>query len=297
MNADVTVSVIGMNHRDMLKNCLASLFETTQRHSLEVFVVDNASNDGTAEMVVTEFPLVNLIRNTSVMGFSSNNNRVLEQANGRFALLLNDDMVILPGAVDAMADFMDAHPEAAVAGGQLLNRDGSPQISFFAFPHPLLEAFHPLTDRWRVRWAQSDRAFEVDWVCGASLMVRREILGQVGLLDLAFDPAYSEETDWCYRIRKQGGHIFAVPSAQFIHFGGQSMDPLASRRMELLYSKRALYFQKHRGLAARRLFKAALWLASLAKLLAWIALRPFRGERARHQIALHWHLVRRAPWL
>jgi N-acetylglucosaminyl-diphospho-decaprenol L-rhamnosyltransferase len=297
MTADVSVSIICTDNRDMLRDCLVSLYETTKVASAEVFVVDNASGDGTSEMLAREFPQVQVIRNEDRLGFASNNNLVLKRATGRYVMLLNDDTLLLPGALDTLVEFMDAHPEATVAGGQLLNPDGSAQICFNFFPHPVIEAFHPFTDRWRVVTAPSDEPLEVDWVCGASLMARREVVDQVGPLDTAFDPIYSEETDWCYRIRQSGGCVFAVPAARFIHFGGQTMDRLPTRRVELLYAKRALYFQKHHGRGARWLFKGALWLASLAKLLGWIALFPLRPGQARLKIPLHWHMVRRALWL
>lgn len=291
---DVTVSLIGMDHRDLLRGCLDSLFATALRASLEVYVVDNVSTDGTSEMLARDYPQVHVLRNETRLGFSSNNNLVLARAAGRYAMLLNDDTLVQPGAIDAMVAFMDAHPEAAAAGGQLLNPDGSRQMSFCWFPKPILEALHPLTDRWRIVWPTSDGPFEVDWVSGASLMVRHKVLAEVGLLDPAFDPGYSEETDWCYRIRQHGGRIFAVPAARFIHFGGRTMNRVPVRRVELLYSKRALYFRKHNGAAAMWAFKITLWLASIAKLFYWLVRWPFNRQEAPSKIALHRHMVRRA---
>lgn len=291
---DLTLSIICTDNRAMLRDCLESLFGTTQRASLEVYVVDNASSDGTSDMLAADFPRVHIIRNETRLGFTSNNNLVLERAAGRHAMLLNDDTLVLDGAVDAMVAFMDAHPDAAVVGGQLLNPDRTLQASAYWFPHPVLEAFHPLTDRWRVLFPAGEEAVEVDWVHGASLMVRREMVVKVGGLDPDFNPIYSEETDWCYRIRQAGGRIFTLPAARFIHFGGQTMNRVPARRVELLYAKRTLYFRKHGGQGTAWVFKGSLWLASLLKLVAWLALYPFRRERARDEIPLHWHMVRRA---
>jgi hypothetical protein len=262
-----------------------------------VFVVDNASTDGTSQMLGQDYPQVQVIRNEIRLGFASNNNLVLARAHGRYVLLLNDDTLVLEGAIDGMVAFMDAHPEAAAAGGRLLNPDGSPQICFCVFPRPLLEALHPFTDRWRVLWPASDEPFVVDWVSGACLLVRRAVIDQVGGLDPAFDPIYSEETDWCYRIHQHGGQIFALPAARVIHFGGQTMNRLPARRVELLYGKRTLYFRKHEGAAAAWVFKVTLWLVSLMKLLYWAAVYPMKGEAARRKAPLHWHMVRRALYL
>jgi N-acetylglucosaminyl-diphospho-decaprenol L-rhamnosyltransferase len=299
MAPDLTISIICTNNRAMLCDCLKSLYETTRRTNIEVFVVDNASTDGTADMLACDFPQVRVLRNDAKLGFTSNNNLVLERATGRYVMLLNDDTLVLDdadgeGAIDNMVAFMDAHPEAAVAGGQLLNPDGSLQQSFCHFPRPVLEALHPFTDRWRIIWPRSEAPEEIDWASGASLLVRRDMLEKVGGLDPDFNPIYSEETDWCYRIKAAGGRIFAVPTARFVHFGGQTMNRVPARRVELLYSKRALYFRKHQGRAAALAFKIVLWLTSLAKLAVWAVAWPFRRPRAQAEIPLHWHMVRRA---
>jgi N-acetylglucosaminyl-diphospho-decaprenol L-rhamnosyltransferase len=299
MVPDLTISIICTNNRAMLCDCLKSLFETTRRTSLEVYVVDNASTDGTAEMVACDFPQVRVLRNEAKLGFTSNNNLVLQRSTGRYVMLLNDDTLVLEnaegeGAIDSMVAFMDAHTEAAVAGAQLVNPDGSLQQSFCRFPQPVLEALHPFTDRWRVIWPPSEAPVEIDWASGAALMVRREMLQKVGGLDPDFNPIYSEETDWCYRIKAAGGRIFAVPRAKLVHFGGQTMNRVPARRVELLYAKRALFFRKHQGRAAAFIFKFVLWLSSLAKLLAWALAWPFQRLRAQAEIPLHWHMVRRA---
>ena len=293
MQPDLTVSVICTDNRDMLRRCLTSLVETTKFVSVELFVVDNACTDGTADMVAEEFPFALLCQNRSRLGFSSNNNMVLRQATGRHAMLLNDDTLLLPGALDTLVRFMDTHPEATAVGSQLLNPDSSLQVGYFFFPRPVLEAFQPLTDRWRVpRYAQTLRAIEVDWVCGASLVVRRAVLQKVGLLDTRFDPIYSEDTDWCYRIKAQGGHVYYLPDAKIVHFGSQTMNRLPARQRELLYRNRARYFLKHDGLAAKRLFKGCLWISSLVKLCVFSGLRPVLGERAGSAVRVHANMVR-----
>lgn len=294
MQPDLTVSIICTDNRDPLRACLASLYETARHITTEVFVVDNASGDGTSEMVTREFPQVRLIRNEVRMGFASNNNQVLTRAAGRYVMLLNDDTLLLPGALDNLVQFMDAHPEAAAAGTRLLSPDRSLQLSVSDFPHPVLEAFQPLTERWRGTLRHPDVPIEVDWVCGASLLARCDVVGRVGLLDPAFDPIYSEETDWCYRIKAGGGRIFHVPQAEIVHFGGQTMGRIPRHRMELVWSHQALFFRKHYGAGAERLFRVCLSLASLLKLLGWTCALPIAQERARAEIPLHWHMIGKA---
>lgn len=291
---DLSVSIVDTDNRAQVLDCLRSTFGAQDALELEVFVVDNASRDGSREAIAAEFPQVRLLRNSERKGFSTNNNLALSQASGRYLMLLNDDTIVHAGALTRLVAFMDAHPEAGAAGSRLLNPDGSLQPSCFLFPRPILEAFQPLTDRWRVPRLSSSGPTEVDWVCGASLVVRREVADQVGLLDPAFDPIYSDDTDWCYRIKKQGGRVFYVPTSEIVHLGGQTMNRVPAGRVEMMWKKRVLFFRKHQGPRAAWTYKVSLWFSSLLKLAAWSGLLPFRAQRARGEIPLHWHMVKRA---
>lgn len=225
MAVDLTVSIINTNNKDLLRVCLNSLFENTRRLSLKVYVVDNACTDGSAEMVETGFPQVKLIRNKKRLGFCANHNQVLRIGQGRYLCILNEDTEILPGAFDLMVEFMDNHPSAGAVGPMSLNVDGSFQASYSDFPtlwicllqaagvaRYLLGPYHPSYPP-----EQSQEPRSVDWVGGVCLMVRREALKQVGLLDEDFF-VYGEETDWCYRMHQAGWQIWYLPSAQIRHW-------------------------------------------------------------------------------
>jgi len=297
--SDLTISLISAENMDLLLPCLHSVYETTHDTSLEVWVVDNASTDSTTVSVEAAFPEVKVIRNETRRGFSTNNNLVLAKGAGRYLMLLNDDTLILGSALDDMVAFMDAHPEAGAVSCAQINPDGSWQHAFGCFPHPFVEGLWPSAN-WS-HWLMGRRGepFEVDWVCGAAMMVRREVMEQVGVLDTAFDPIYSEEVDWCYRIKQAGWAIFLLPHAQIIHYGGQTMNRAIPRKYELLLSHKALFFRKHHGHIAAILYKTVLGVSTVVKLLWWAVrgVMRSRGSGFNEKRDLHWHVLRRLPTL
>ncbi|MBN1138228.1 MAG: glycosyltransferase family 2 protein, partial [Anaerolineae bacterium] len=234
LQPDLTISVVSADNRNLLLPCLQSIYETTHNSNLEIWVVDNASTDGTAAAVRAAFPEVRLIHNEARQGFSTNNNLVLGQGLGRYLILLNDDTLMKDGALDRMIEFMDNHSEAGAVSCAQTNPDGSWQHAFAYFPNPFIEGLWPAANWSHLLMRGREEPFEVDWVCGAAMLVRREVIGQVGVLDTAFDPIYSEEVDWCYRIKQAGWKIFVLPDAQIIHYGGQTMNRAMPRKYELL---------------------------------------------------------------
>ncbi len=278
---DLTVSLISADNLSLLLPCLESLFASTHEISLEVYLVDNASKDNTSEVVSQQFPQVTILRNERRLGFSTNNNMVLTRGKGRHLIILNDDTKLLEGALDKLVQFADAHPRAGAVGSALLNADGSPQAAFARFPHPLIEGFWPAA-KWS-KWLRNTdpQAFEVDSVCGAAMLVRREVLEQVGGLDTDFDPIYSEEIDWCYRIKKAGWRIYALPQSKVIHYGSQTMDRVVPEKYRLLLAHKALFFKKHGNRAAAPVYRAALWTATLLKVLWWEVQALLKPECAR----------------
>lgn len=297
---DLSIAIIDTNNRELTLQCLEAVFAGTHRVSLEVFVVDNACMDGSAAAIAERFPLVRIISNVDRLGFSTNNNRALELAAGRYLMILNDDTEAQPGASDALVEFLDSHPRAGACGPKLLNPDGSEQQSYDFFLGPVAESLRPLS-LWGKECRLSDRAMplEVDRVIGACMVVRRETVEQVGLLDPAFDPIYSEEADWCYRIKRAGWEIWVVPGALVTHFGGQTMNRARKAAIIGLSRKKALFFSKHRGALAASVFKFCLWLASVAKMLVWLVpfCLPRTRLRARDRLWTHWQLCRHALFL
>jgi GT2 family glycosyltransferase len=297
MQPDLTISIISADNLDLLLACLRSVFENTHNVALEIYVVDNASTDKTAEIVQVTFPQVKIIQNESRQGFSTNNNMVLDQGLGRYLMLLNDDTLVEDGALDRLVEFLDTHPQAGAVGSFLLNPNGSTQPAFARFPHPFIEALWASTLCSYKSERQAEEPFEVDSVCGAAMLIRQEVIEQVGVLDTAFDPIYSEEVDWCYRIKQAGWQIYTLPQARIIHLDGQTMNRAMPRKYELLLSHKMLFFRKHNGIGAANVYKTTLIFSTAIKLVWWSLITMLKSDRqvSRERTHLHWYLLKRIP--
>lgn len=288
---DLSIIIVSWNTRDLLAACLASVYAyPPQGFSYEVWVVDNASDDGSAEMVRTRFSQVRLIESGANLGFAAGNNLAIRQSAGRYVLLLNPDTELLPHALTELLLFMEAHPEAGGAGSRLLNPD-----------HTLQPSCHPLPslrrEFWRLLHLDLLYAYgvykmagwntavprRVDIVQGASFLLRRTVLDAVGLLDDSYF-MYSEEVDLCYRLSQAGWPLYWVPSSQVVHYGGQSTRQVAARMFIELYRGKVYYFRKNRGARAAAVYKLILALAALPRLpllLVGYLLPAERGKAAR----------------
>jgi N-acetylglucosaminyl-diphospho-decaprenol L-rhamnosyltransferase len=276
LDSDVSIAVVSYNTRDLLARCLNSIRETAADLNVETIVVDNASSDGSPEMVARDFPEAGLIRNEDNLGFAVATNQAVRISQGRYILLLNSDALLLPHAVQRMVSFMDSHPKAGVVGAQLLNPDSSFQSSYADFPDLFAElllitrlahAVYPRTYPSHPA-AESQHERVVDWVFGACLMARRDAVEAVGLLDEDYF-MYTEETDWCYRMRQSGWLVHYLPSARVIHWSGQSALKVPERKRSQLYRSKWLFMRKHRGRVTAGLFRVAVLILSSLKLMAW----------------------------
>lgn len=292
MHCDLTLSIISADNLALLLPCLRSVFSSTHDTTLEVFVVDNASSDHTAAAVQAEFPGVQVILNSTRLGFSTNNNQVLYRGQGRYLMLLNDDTIVQDGALDLLVSFMDTHPEAGAVGSYLLNPDFSLQPSYADFPNPVIEAIVASTNWVGSEAGRQTDAVAVDGVCGAAMLVRRKVMEQVGALDTAFDPIYSEEVDWCYRIRQAGWQIYSLPTSRIVHYGSVTMNRGVPRKYELLLSHKLLFFRKHMGRSAANAYRLTLGLTTTCKVLWWTS-RSLADEQYVERRKLHWYLLKR----
>ncbi|MGQ9466064.1 MAG: glycosyltransferase family 2 protein [Anaerolineae bacterium] len=291
---DLSVIIVNWNVQDLLRHCLHSIFANWPTSQMEIIVVDNASTDGSAEMVSAEFPDVQLIVNTENRGFPAANNQGLAVARGRYILLLNPDTEVLGDALATLIAFADAHPDVGVVGPQLLNPDGTVQSSRRRFPTLMtalfestwLQPYAPrrLLEHYYVLDRPDDAVQDVDWVTGAALMARREAVEQVGPLDEGFF-MYSEELDWCRRFREAGWRVVYLPTARIVHYVGKSSEQVLPARHIHFQTSKVRYFRKHHSpitAETLRLFLLAnyLWQIGLegAK---WLLghKRPLRVER------------------
>ncbi|MBN1139088.1 MAG: glycosyltransferase family 2 protein [Anaerolineae bacterium] len=291
----LSIVIVSWNTCELLSRCLASIETHPPASPYEVIVVDNASADGSARMVREGFPWVRLIENDENVGFARANNQGIRGSAGRFTLLLNPDTEVRDGALEILVNFLENHPRTGAAGARLLNPDGTLQPS--CHPAPTLarefwrlfhlDAIYPHARYPMHRWGQ-DRPRQVEVLQGACLLLRREALEQVGLLDEDYF-MYTEEVDLCHRLRRGGWHLYWVPQAQVVHHGGQSTRQAAGEMFLHLYRSKVLFFRKHHGPPAARLYKLLLLAASLARLacnpLAWLLRPRYRSEHlalARH---------------
>ena len=296
---DLTIAIVNWNAGSLLGRCLSSIADHRGNLISEIVVVDNASRDDSTA-VLQEFPQVHLIQNQTNLGFARASNQALQQAHGRFFLLLNPDTEVRPDALEAMVGFMDRHPDAGALGCQLLNSDGSIQVSCSHFPNLRNMALESLglsrlfpRSRWFARFKMSywshDEEAEVDQPSGACLMVRRAAWEQVGPLDEQFF-MYFEEVDLCLRLRRAGWRIFFTPQAQVVHYGGESSRQQLDVRVVVLYQSMIRFFEKHYGtwqvLALKGLIvgeMAGRGLVTLSKaLLSWPSRRTLKPYLARY---------------
>lgn len=245
---DLSVVIVNWNTESLLRDCLRSVYDTVEGMTFEVIVVDNASSDGSVAMLKVEFPQVRRIENFENRGFAAANNQAFRVMTGRYALLLNSDTVLTGGAVRELYAFMEEHPEAVMACGQLLNADGSKQNSIAAFPTllsllvnvPLLEILFPA--RYPSKRQEYRHPIEVDSGIGACLIVRKSAIDGVGGLDERYF-FFFEETDWARTMREAGWKIYHVPTARIYHFQGKSVGADVRSRIHF-YRSRYLYFLK-----------------------------------------------------
>lgn len=250
---DLSISIVNYNTKDFLRNCLKSIFENTSRIDYEIFVVDNASSDGSPEMVEREFPQVKLIRNKENAGFSKANNQAFRRAIGKHFLLLNPDCLAKKNILYKMVQFMNKHPEVGVAGCKIKNPNG--RIEFSAGRS--LNLFTEFSLKFRKKLAGSNGYFdrlltrnynksrEVDWVIGAFLIVCSSAYREVQGMDENYF-LYFEETDLCKRIKKRGWKIYYNSNCEVLHLHGRSMATEAEEKISRIYRTSQLYYyQKH----------------------------------------------------
>lgn len=259
MNSDsptLSIIIVSWNVRDLLRDCLQSLFADQGELAMEIIVVDGASADDSAAMVATEFPNVHLIASDENLGFPKGNNVGMGVANGRFLLLLNPDTIVKKGALATMLNYLQTHPAVGLVGAQLLNADESVQSSRRRFPTMATAYFEStwlqpiapkrLLDDYYVNDSGDDETVLVDWVMGACMMTRREIVDAVGGMDEAYF-MYSEELDWQRRMVDAGWQVAYLPTAQVVHYTGKSSEQAVTARDINFERAKLRYFRLYHG--------------------------------------------------
>jgi GT2 family glycosyltransferase len=292
----MSVVLVCMNNSRYLEQCLTSWYESGFPFLFDIIVVDNGSTDGTQKMVRDSFPSVRIIENGCNVGLSRACNQGIEATRGRYVLLLNDDTVVDRDSIQAMFNWLETKPRAGAVGGRLLNPDGSFQYGQAKFS-TLLEEFcvatglgRLLRDGYPSRQGSTQPGI-VDWLCSACLLLRRDALQDVGLLDEEYF-IYGDEVDLQYRLREAGWHVYYLPSASTVHFGGRSLDRW--RRRKMVYRGKLLFYKKNYGFISTAALRAMLGVLSAAKLLIWgaAALVPTWRTRAQREIRSNLDVIR-----
>jgi len=268
----LSIIVVNYNTKELLRECLYSIIKDVKGISCETIVVDNSSNDGSAEMVEKYFPDVKLIANDSNLGFAKANNQGIKVSKGNYILLLNSDTVILPNSLEKLLNFIENHPRVGVVSPALLNPDLTPQpfihelpnlwrtfLHFFNFKrlavspqkrHFLAKLLKPIADKninaylacYRTRLEPKS----VEMVNGTCFLIRKQVIDQVGLLDEEIF-LYCEDADWCKRIKEAGWDIYFLPNIKIIHYGGESIKKAFGLVSLARYKGTLYYYKKHKN--------------------------------------------------
>lgn len=300
----LSVCIVNWNTKDLLRQCLSSVLRNVGISGYEILVVDNDSQDGTGMMIQNEFPSITFVQNKVNVGFSRANNQMLQMAKGKYALLLNPDVMLLEFAVPILIDFMERNEMAGACGPRLLNEDGSYQRSVLSFPtlkhelwNHLKHDFLPtsfLIERCgnllrrsslqRVAPPFSD-VQTVDAVVGACFMVRRRIYEEVGLMEEAYF-LFSEENDWCWRMKVRNWRVYHIPQARVIHLGQQCINQMDSFTVEYNFIiSRYQFFVKNRSKISSTVLKVMhlsfFWMALASESLLGLANSGSNHEQKR----------------
>lgn len=268
---DLSFIIPSWNTRELLRQCLNSIYKNRPNLSFEVWVIDNASTDGSVDEIPELFPEVKLVKNSKNLGYAGANNQAARSAEGANFLLLNSDTVIHLNAVDELFEYLSTHANVAAVGPKLLNGDGSLQIS--ASPGPSLgrefwrlfhlDHFIPIGHYPRSKFITS-QPLSVEVLLGACIMVKKSVIDQIGLFDEEYF-MYSEEVDLCERIRKKGWALHWLPGPEVTHFGGMSTRQDSERMFLELYRNKIKFFRKHRGEVQTEIYRSIIWVSSLVR--------------------------------
>jgi len=283
---DLSIVIVNWNTRDLLRDCLTSVYAGLGRLHAEVWVVDNGSADGSQAMLGAQYPSVRLIANPDNRGFAAANNQALAQAAGRHILLLNTDTIVHGRVLPDAVDWLDAHPGVGILGPRILNRDGTLQGSAQAFPS-LRRLARQTMGLHKAELANQGVAGSgaAEVISGCAMFVRGTAMARVGLLDEAFF-FYGEETDWCRRFACAGWGVVYAPVGEITHFGGGSVRRLNHRRDVMLTEGTVRLHRKHFGFAGGLACYLLLAVFNASRAFGWTGMallrRPGSAERARH---------------
>ena len=279
----LSIIIVSYNTKELTLDCLHSIYDKSKDISLEIIVVDNASSDGTVDAIKKQFPLVTLLISPENLGFAAANNNGFLHATGKFFLLLNSDTLLIGNVLKDSIDFISKNPELGVLGCRAMLLNGKQQITIFrdlSLSNLFINIFVPssvqrrskLLGKSRYVGIDLNKSHEVDVVAGCFMLVRREVIDQVGALDADFF-FYGEEAEWCYRIRKHGWKVMYFPGAKILHYGGGSTTNISSKKAILMAQGQLLYLKKTKGEMVAYMGNLLMIARDIPRVLLWNLLR------------------------
>lgn len=291
---DLSVVIVNWNTSELLIQCLESIFNAESSLTFEVVVVDNGSTDNSVQITSGHFPQVRIIANDRNLGFAMANNQGIRAGSARYHLILNSDTIVRPKSLDMLVQYADEHVEAGMVGPKLLNMDGTLQESWAEFPSFWSEITgKPIRNRRPI--GDPCFAYDVDSILGACMLVRKEVVRSIGVLDEAYF-MYSEEIDWCFRIKRGGWQIHYYPASEIFHIGGASASMNSLRQLSLLYQNKILFFSKNYGYFKSLMLRYGLILANCFGIARRISSQFFRQydkdrDAAMYRISIQSSLI------
>ncbi|MBX4205323.1 MAG: glycosyltransferase family 2 protein [Candidatus Doudnabacteria bacterium] len=283
---DLSIIIVNYNTKDLTRKCLASVFASSTNFVFEVLVSDNGSSDGSIEMIRSEFPQVRLLENNANLGFSKGNNVAIEQAQGQLVLLLNTDTEVRSNTLELSVRYMYAHPDVGIMGCKVLLPNGRlHEASRRRFPNPA-NAFLRLFglakfSNYNYRNVSVDEEMEVDSVVGAFLMIKKEVIDKIGLLDEEFF-MYGEDLDWCWRAKEAGFKVMYYPAAEITHYLYGSSKAVAFRSVRWAYDAMKIFYRKHYAASHNFLFNQMVYLGITLRMYLVLILNMFRAGKSVH---------------
>lgn len=279
---DLSIVIVNYNTRELLMQSLESVALACSSLTAEIFVVDNGSSDGSVDAVKSRYPKVHVLSNLENRGFACANNLAIRKSKGRYILLLNSDTLVHSDTFNVIVDFMDSHKTVGASGCKVIKPDGKLDLACKrSFPTPSNSLYHLLKlDRlfpesrrfgtYNLTYLDEDEVQPVDCLVGAFMMVRKEVISEVGMLDEEFF-MYGEDIDWCYRIKQAGWGVWYVPTASIIHYKGASSKKKKNRMIYEFHRSMFIYYRKHYLRGTKSVSSIIILLGIIMSLLAaWL---------------------------
>ncbi|OGE87917.1 MAG: hypothetical protein A3J07_00160 [Candidatus Doudnabacteria bacterium RIFCSPLOWO2_02_FULL_49_13] len=283
---DLSVIILTYNAKDLLRQCLQSVFASATGFEFEVLVPDNGSTDGAIEMVKAEFPRAKLIENGRNLGFAKGNNVAIKQAAGRYVLLLNPDTTVRLETLDLSIKYMDAHSDVGIMGGKVILPNGQlHEACRRRFPNPAnaflrLFGFRKFSN-YNYRNVPVNQEMEVDSVVGAYLLIRKSVIDRIGLLDERFF-MYGEDLDWCWRAKAAGFKVMYYPKAELTHYLYGSARFVKFRSVAWAHEAMKIFYRKHYANQHNPLFNALVYLGIGIRMYLVLIINIFRHKKTVH---------------